>query len=76
MLKNIIFLFIVVISTTLISMLLNRAYLIIGISSWHQGCKEAALKLNHDYGPAYKTYMDNFCNARYEMLKTEFTEEN
>ncbi len=76
MLKRIMFIFIIATVTALISMMLNRAYIVVGLSSYSWGCKEAALRLGKDYGPAYKTYMDNFCAARYEMFKKEFTEEN
>lgn len=55
-----------------LAMMLNRAYIVIGVSSWNGGCNEAAAKFGKDYGLEYKTYMEKFCNGRLVQMQQQF----
>lgn len=52
--------------------MLNRAYIVIGVSSWNSGCNEAAEKFGKDYGLEYRTYMEKFCNTRLMQMQQQF----
>lgn len=56
----------------IIGAMLNRAYIVIGVSSWNEGCKEASMKMGMVYGLQYQGYLDKFCNARLNHMNEEF----
>jgi hypothetical protein len=57
---------------SIFAVMLNRAYIVVSVSSWNEGCSEAALKLGKDYGQEYRTYMERFCNTRREQIEQAF----
>lgn len=64
--------FFALLALTIFAVMLNQAYIIIGVSSWHSGCEEAAVKFGKDYGLEYQTYMQKFCNARLMQMQQQF----